>query len=98
MFEVERKKLMEAAGDNRVMRMMASQTMDIVERTKCTGRIMAEDKNLAELEKLFKKYADGQKQGNSSCITPDEAEKLICDYFEITIDKPSGKLNVLDLL
>lgn len=98
MFDAERNKLMEAAGDNRVMRMMASQTMDIVERTKCTGHIMNEDKSLVELEKIFKKYADGQKQGNSSCITPDEAEKLICEYFGISAGKPSGKLNVLELI
>lgn len=57
---------------------------------------------LGELEK----YAKAHKTGNCGVVLPKEAEKIICEYFEIPLEPivlsaavdTSGPLSLLDLI
>ena len=99
MFIEEKEKLNREAGEDRFLRMMASQTIELMEERGSAGLVMEEKKTLADLKKIFDKFAGEHKQGNQSVIMPDEAAEMICDYYEITeAKKQSGHLDIMDLL
>ena len=98
MFNAEKEKLNREAGEDRFLRMMANQTIDLMEGKGSAGLVMEEEKTLAGLKKIFDKFAQEHKKGNQSVIMPDEAAEMICDYFEIHEKKASGRINVLDLI
>lgn len=99
MFNAEKEKLNREAGEDRFLRMMASQTIELMEEKGSAGLVMEEGKTLAELKKIFDKFAGENRKGNQSVIMPDEAAEMICDYYEInTQKKSSGHLDIMDLL
>lgn len=98
MFELEKKKLKEEAGGDRFLRMMANQTIELMEERNNAGCIMEEDRTLNKLKEIFDKFAKEHKQGSQSVIMPDEAAEMICDYFEITERKADIHLDAFDYL
>lgn len=101
MFDIERRKLEEEAGEDRFLRMMAAQTIDLMEERGSAGLVMEEGKTLTDLRKIFDKFAGENRKGNQSVIMPDEAAEMICDYYEISETskkKTSGHLDIMDLL
>ena len=57
MFNLEKEKLNREAGEDRFLRMMASQTIELMEEKGSAGLVMEEGKTLAELKKIFDKFA-----------------------------------------
>ena len=101
MFDIERRKLEEEAGEDRFLRMMAAQTIELMEERGSAGLVMEEGKTLTDLRKIFDKFARENRKGNQSVIMPDEAAEMICDYYEISETskkKISGHLDIMDLL
>lgn len=99
MFELEKEKLRKEAGKDRFLQMMAAQTIDVMKERSSAGLVMEEGKTLADLKKIFDKFAGENRKGNQSVIMPDEAAEMICDYYEInTQKKSSGHLDIMDLL
>lgn len=97
MFDLEKEKLNTEAGEDRFLRMMAAQTIALVEKRNNAGCIMEEGKSLADLKKIFDKFASEHRSRNQSVIVPAEAAEMICDYFEIT-EKKAEHIDVFDLL
>lgn len=91
-------KLTAEAGEDRFLQMMARQAIELMEERGTAGVVMEEGKSLADLKKMFDKFAKEHKKGNQSVIMPDEAAEMICDYFEIHEKKVPGRINVLDLI
>ncbi len=101
MFEIEKRKLQEEAGEDRFLRMMAAQTIELMEERGSAGLVMEAGKTLADLKKIFDKFAGEHKNGRQAVIMPDEAAEMICDYYEISETsrkKSSGHLDIMDLL
>lgn len=98
MFDQEKEKLRTEAGEDRFLRMMASQIIELMEERGSAGLVMEEGKTLADLRKIFDKFAGEHKDGKQAVIMPDEAAEMICDYFEITEKRSSGHLDIMDLL
>lgn len=102
MIEEAKKKLHEEAGTSRRLKMMAMQTCDLIDKTGDVGMVLASDKSLKGLEKIFGDFAQKHREGGSrAVIFPDEAEKMICEYFGIhDVGQPApGKvIDIMDLL
>ena len=98
MFDLEKEKLNREAGEDRFLQMMARQTIEIMEERGSAGHVMEEDRTLADLKKIFDKFASEHKQGKQAVIMPDEAAEMIIDYYEIHGRKASGHLDIMDLL
>ena len=99
MFDAEKEKLNREAGEDRFLQMMARQTIEIMEEKGSAGLVMEEDRTLADLKKIFDKFAGEHKNGKQAVIMPDEAAEMICDYYEIhEMKKSSGHLDIMDLL
>lgn len=98
MFEAEKNRLLQQAGESGFLKAMAMQTIELMNRNRRAGLIMADDKSLQELKKTFDKCAAENRKGNESFVTPEDAEKMICEYYDLSPAKPNGKLNVLDLI
>ena len=99
MFEIEKDALRKEAGGDRFLQMMANQTIELMDERRSAGTIGQEGKSLKDLKKIFDKFAGEHKKGNQAVILPDEAEEMICDYFELGRKKaPTGRVNVLDML
>lgn len=96
MFDREKEKLNGEAGEDRFLKMMANQTIDLMQERGSAGLVM--EKPLSDLKKIFDIFAGEHKSGNQAVIMPDEAAEMICDYYEIHEGKNIGHLNVMDLL
>lgn len=44
--------------------------------------------SIVECEKKIKAYADKHKKNNFACVTPHQAEKIICEFYGIQITAP----------
>lgn len=99
MFDQQKNDLMREAGEDRFLRMMANQTIELMEERHSAGTVGQEGKTLKDLKKIFDKFAAEHKQGRQAVIMPDEAAEMICDYFELgRKNEQTGRVNVLDLL
>lgn len=101
MIEEAKRKLHDEAKDSRRLKMMAMQTCELIDKTGDIGMVLASDKSLKGLEKIFDDFASKHKEGNKAVILPDEAEEMICEYFGIhDVGQPApGKvIDIMDLL
>lgn len=96
MFEKEKEKLLQEAGDDRFKKMMAEQIIEIMTSAGTGGEILREDRKLEDLKKIFDQFAKENKEGNQSVITPSEAAEMIKDFYVIK-KKDFGNIDVLSL-
>lgn len=86
--------------------MMARQISEMITSSAHAEAILQDDKTLKGCKAAFDKFASNHKTGNQSVITPEDAEKLICDYFgfpssgieNIKKEAKSEMIDVTDLL
>ncbi len=98
MFQEDAEKiLLKEAGDDRFLKMMAEQTIEIMRETKNTGEVGEEGRSLKGLKEIFDKFASENKQGNSAVILPNEAAEMIKDYFNICNQSVPANIDVLSL-
>jgi hypothetical protein len=77
--------------------MVGEQLKDIIRNNEKAQEIVSQDldvpeMSLAKCEAKIKAYADGHKTGNFACVTPIEAERIICEFYGIPIaDKAEVK-------
>lgn len=99
MFDIEKERLRKEAGEDRFLKMMAAQTIELMDERRSAGTVGREGKTLKDLKKIFDAFAKEHKSGGQAVIMPDEAAEMICDYFELGRKKaPAGRVNVLDML
>ncbi|MFA9380210.1 MAG: hypothetical protein ACERKO_04020, partial [Acetanaerobacterium sp.] len=88
------------------IRLMGEQLKDICRTTPGAAQLVAKDLEVPEmsLEKLkakFDAFASSHKQGSQSCIFPDEADRLIREFYGLpmpdTEQKPVSAGNVVSL-
>lgn len=93
-------KLTEEAGNKRISQQIARHTIDIMRQRKTIGAVLDENKKLTELQKKFDECANRNKEGNRSFITPEEAEEMICKYYNLSAGakRDSDRIDILDLL
>ena len=93
-------KLKKEAGDDRFLKMMASQTTELMKERGTAGTVLKDGKSLKDLKKIFDKFAEEHKTGKQSVITPDEAAEMICDYYELGIGgaPAGGQADAVDIL
>lgn len=101
-----------AAGNIGHVFLMGEQLKDICRNEPQAAELVVQDlanpeMSLAKLKFTFDKFAREHRQGNESCITPDQAEELIRKFYGIPANqKPSagggssrgGVIDLLDLL
>lgn len=68
--------------------MVGEQLADIIRHDLAAQEIVsrdldAESMGLADCEKKIKAFADKHKTGNFACVIPDEAEKIIREFYGI---------------
>jgi len=84
--------------------MLSMQIMDNITTSERAMKVLEESKSLEGCQKELDKFAASRKSGGQSFIRPDEAEKLICEYFGFdtvasgVVDKPGKVINVLDFM
>ena len=69
--------------DTKFTDIMARQISEMIKTDDDAEKILNSEKSIAECKKSFDAYASKQKKGGQSVIGPDEAEKLIKEYFEL---------------
>ena len=73
MFAKEKEILRKEAGEDRFLKMMASQTIELMDERRSAGTVGQEGKTLKDLKKIFDQFAKEHKSGGQSVIMPDEA-------------------------
>ena len=68
--------------------MVGEQLKDICNGNETASEIVAKDLDMPAMSlenaaAQIKKYADNHKTGNFSCVTPVQAEKILCDFYGI---------------
>ena len=70
--------------------------------------LACEEMSIVEAEKRIKAFADGNKKGNASCVTPPEADRILREFYGLP-EAPEARcgqaggapepfLNLLDFL
>lgn len=86
---------------------VGEQLREIVESNPTAAEIVADDLEqpgmaLADCEKKIAEFAHAHKSGNCGCCPPNEAEKIICQFYGINqphAQRPTGGIiNLEDLL
>lgn len=86
--------------------MVAEQLMDICRRESHSAEMIVQDlenesMSIIEAEKKIKAFADKHKTGNSSCVPPMEAERILREFYGLPKsgenEKPGGAV-VVDLM
>ena len=77
-----------------IAKTMARQISDMIKTDATADCILKDDKKLMDLKKNFDKYAREHKEGNESCVPPDEADRMIREYYEITEDKSAAIIDI----
>ena len=88
------KLIKEAEGHALIAKTMARQISDMIKTDATADCILKDDKKLMDLKKNFDKYAREHKEGNESCVPPDEAYRMIREYYEITEDKSAAIIDI----
>ncbi|SDN14407.1 hypothetical protein [Acetanaerobacterium elongatum] len=101
------------APDRSPIRLMGEQLKDICRTTPGAAELVAKDLEVPEmslehLKKKFDDFASAHKSGNQSCIFPDEADKLIREFYGLPMpgavpspvnQAPAGKvISLLDMM
>ena len=66
--------------------MVAEQLMDICRREPESAALLDQDLDVPEMsiveaEKKLKAFADGHRTGNSACVTPAEADRILREFY-----------------
>ena len=66
--------------------MVAQQLMDLVRAEPQCGEIIAQDleveaMSITEAEKKIKAFADAHKTGNFACVTPEESDRILREFY-----------------
>lgn len=66
--------------------MVAEQLMDLCRREPDSAELIAQDldnpdMSIVEAEKRIKAFADKHKTGNFSCVAPDQAERILREFY-----------------
>lgn len=74
--------------------MVAQQLMDICQTEPESAALIAQDleveaMSITEAEKKIKAFADGQKTGNFSCVTPEESDRILREFYGLP-PRPGG--------
>lgn len=93
-------KLTTEAGQDPFLQMMAKQIGDIMKQYHSAGSVLDENKKLTELKVRFDECAKKNKKGNTSFVTPEEAEEMICEYYNLSAGakRDGDRIDILDLL
>lgn len=95
--------------------MVGEQLKDICRREPRSAELLAADLRVEEMsitqaEKKIKAFADGHKTGNFSCVTPEEADKILREFYGLPAPaaadspaapppaRPRGVLDLSDFL
>ena len=82
-------------------KMLSMQIIDNITDEDRAEKALAEGKSLDGCQKVLDEFAGKRKENNKSFITPDEAEKLIFDYYgfaEATKNETKGEIDVANFL
>ena len=77
---------------------------NIIRKNPAAAEIVGQDlkvkeMSIVECEKKIKAYADKHKKNNFACVTPQQAEKIICEFYGINQPKSTEKIvSIADLL
>ena len=82
--------------------MVAQQLMDLVRAEPQCAEILAQDleveaMSITEAEKKIKAFADAHKTGNFACVTPDEADRILREFYGLPQRGEAGRNAVLGL-
>lgn len=83
---------------------VGEQLKDIIRNNPQSAEIVGQDlkieeMNIVKCEKKIKKYADEHRKNNFACVTPQQAEKIICEFYGINQPKSTEKIvSIADLL
>ena len=71
---------------------VGEQLKDIIRNNPQAAEIVGQDLKIKEMsivecEKKIKAYADKHKKNNFACVTPQQAEKIICEFYGINQPK-----------
>ena len=66
--------------------MVAQQLMDLVRAEPECAELLAQDlevpeMSIVEAEKKIKAYSDGHKTGNFFCVTPEESDRILREFY-----------------
>lgn len=82
-------------------KMLSMQIIDNIIDNDRAKKVLEEGKTLAGCQKALDNFAEKRKENNKSFVSPDEAEKIIFDYFEFAKEsktEENQKLNIADFL
>ena len=82
--------------------MVGEQLKDILRQEPHLAEIVLQDlereaMSITKCEKEIKKFADSHKSGNSSCVGPEDSDRIIREFYGLTGVRPESKGIVLDL-
>lgn len=92
---------------------VGEQLKDICRRDERSAQLLARDlemesMSITEAEKKIKAFADAHRSGNSACVPPMEAERILREFYGLhsaqsaaaqqTSTRPAGMLNLADFL
>lgn len=71
---------------------VGEQLKDIIRNNPQSAEIVGQDLKIKEMsivecEKKIKAYADKHKKNNFACVTPQQVEKIICEFYGINQPK-----------
>lgn len=85
-----------------IVKMMAQQVTDHITTEARAEAVLQDEKTLDGLKKSFDKFAQSVKKGNQSVIGPEDAEKLIFEYFDFKNEESpklqKEKTEIIDIL
>lgn len=77
--------------------MVGEQLKDICRHEPASAELICQDlqvkaMSITEAEKKIKAFADSRKTGNFSCVTPEESDRILREFYGLGrgSDKPSG--------
>ena len=75
---------------------VGEQLKDIIRNNPQAAEIVGQDLKIKEMsivecEKKINAYADKHKKNNFACVTPQQAEKIICEFYGISATAPAAE-------
>ena len=86
----------QAGKENTAPYYVGEQLKDIIRNNPQAAEIVGQDlkvkeMSIVECEKKIKKYADEHRKNNFACVTPQQAEKIICEFYGISATAPAAE-------
>lgn len=82
--------------------MVAQQLMDLVRMEPACAELLAQDLDVPEMsiveaEQKIKAFADGHKTGNFACVTPEESDRILREFYGLPQRRETGAAGPLGL-